>query len=567
MAACGSNCRTSEPEGDTRYAAEEVLDGVQTDDSLAIIDQNTPHEDEGLGIPIGTMPADLQPLVTSAVLPAASELLQGIPAPISTSTSTSTSTLTLTLTFSEAATSSTAVAALVSSSPLLSVIATTGSLEPTSSLLPDAAAAAAAAASAAPVMAPVSREDAAERDPAKGAFLGGEPTRNVDLPLALVFLVLFALGAFRHISTYRANAKRGHKFLLSDLMFDFCMVRLLTCIFRAIWVFVDPRGVVLAANIFENGGASVIFAVNLFLAQRIVRAMHPEVGWHPIFGYASLFLIFSVPALIVTNIITLSVSFFSVGKSGQLEAAEDVLKFGVIWNMMLSVMPLIWIFLACAKPGPPPENFGTGGFRAKTALVVYSTSSLAFGAAIRLAAAFNPGAPDTDSALYSKAVFYITGFVLEILTVALYALTRIDLLFYVPDGSSGPGDYSKKPPAEGDEEKQGLSRDEVEREIRKLGVDHEVFKSHRGQTGRAPFFVLFFPEEPQRSADVDASLSDPTTMGGNYGALPPRLSRVSRRQSLMQAMWPERPPRPDRATLYLTAEKTPDAPFPEKDAT
>lgn len=92
-------------------------------------------------------------------------------------------------------------------------------------------------------------------DPAQGGFLGGNPpSTTVDLPLTILFLLLFIGGAVTHISIYRANAKRGHKFLLSDLMFDFCMVRTVTCIFRIIWVFVHARGVVLAAQIFFNGG-------------------------------------------------------------------------------------------------------------------------------------------------------------------------------------------------------------------------------------------------------------------------------------------------------------------------
>lgn len=91
-------------------------------------------------------------------------------------------------------------------------------------------------------------------DPANGPFLGGVPTGTGDVLPTAVFLILFALGAFTHISIYRANSKRGHKFLLSDLMFDFCMVRCVTCILRIIWAFFGPRGIILAALLFENGG-------------------------------------------------------------------------------------------------------------------------------------------------------------------------------------------------------------------------------------------------------------------------------------------------------------------------
>lgn len=94
----------------------------------------------------------------------------------------------------------------------------------------------------------------AQADPANGAFPGGVPQVLPDVPVTAVFLLLFLLGAATHISIYKANSNRGHKFLLSDLMFDFCVIRTLTCTFRIIWTFVPLRGIILVAQIFENGG-------------------------------------------------------------------------------------------------------------------------------------------------------------------------------------------------------------------------------------------------------------------------------------------------------------------------
>lgn len=92
-------------------------------------------------------------------------------------------------------------------------------------------------------------------DPINGGFLGGNPPdTTTDLPVTIVFLVLFAAGAVTHISIYTANAKRGHKFLLSDLMFDFCLMRSLACVFRILWIFTQLRGIILGAQIFFNGG-------------------------------------------------------------------------------------------------------------------------------------------------------------------------------------------------------------------------------------------------------------------------------------------------------------------------
>lgn len=86
-------------------------------------------------------------------------------------------------------------------------------------------------------------------------FIGGNPPdTTIDLPVTIVFLLLFAAGALTHISIYRSNAKRGHKFLLSDLLFDFCLMRGLACALRIAWIFFQTREVILAAQILFNGG-------------------------------------------------------------------------------------------------------------------------------------------------------------------------------------------------------------------------------------------------------------------------------------------------------------------------
>lgn len=51
--------------------------------------------------------------------------------------------------------------------------------------------------------------------------------------------------------------------------------------------------------------------------------------------------------------------------------------------------------------------------------------------------------PRNDPAWYhSKACFYIFNFVVELAVIALYILVRVDLRFYVPNGSRRAGDYS-----------------------------------------------------------------------------------------------------------------------------
>jgi hypothetical protein len=91
------------------------------------------------------------------------------------------------------------------------------------------------------------------------ALLGGIPTVTLDVPITAIFLVLFLLGAATHMTIYNKNSKRGHKFILSDLFFDFCMVRTVTTTMRIVWAFrPENNSIVLAALIFENAGQATL---------------------------------------------------------------------------------------------------------------------------------------------------------------------------------------------------------------------------------------------------------------------------------------------------------------------
>lgn len=372
-------------------------------------------------------------------------------------------------------------------------------------------------------------------DPAAAGFLGGSPPdTTVDLPITIIFLILFIGGAFTHISIYKANSKRGHKFLLSDLMFDFCMVRTVTCIFRIIWIFTQPRGVVACAQLFFNGGAAVIFAVNIILTQRIVRSMHPRLGWSRGFSIGTRILALSVPVNIIFQISSLIGLFFSVGVQSRLDAFSDMLKVGSSWNLFLVSFPFLAISAACAVPGPRPEKFGVGSLRVKTSMILLSAVMLGTGATVRAYATFNPQPSNTDDVLFSKAVFYPTQFTLEILVVAMYALLRFDLLFHIPNGSSAPGDYSHG--KDGDPEKaQLLTRADIEERIATCGVPHQILKtSYENDStlpgAEPPVYAIFFPSTVVKASSqaVEAAMQD--------GNVPARPKRVSRRQSLIEAL-------------------------------
>ncbi|KAK2016413.1 hypothetical protein LZ32DRAFT_525083 [Colletotrichum eremochloae] len=392
-------------------------------------------------------------------------------------------------------------------------------------------------------------------DPADGAFLGGVPNKSLDLPLTLVFLILFLTGAYVHLNIYRANSKRGHKFLISDLMVDFCMLRSVTCIFRITWSGVTTRGVVLMALITENGGASLMFAVNIFFAQRLVRSIHPKAGWCTAFGKITFVLLISVPATIIFNIIVTIVSFFSVGNADRLELMDDFLKFGTSWNMGLSIFPVLVVSACLCVPGPTPEKFGIGSQRVKVALLYAGAFLMITGQSIRLYGLFNKEPPGTKSPIYSKAVFYTTGFMFEIFVIALYAILRVDERFYIPNGSSGPGDYS------GDKHRGEYSAEEIERLVEGLEMPHQIMRERKGPEDMDMVFVIFFATKKNNNSDgktksivsVETAARDDPDPGDLE--LPERPKRITRRESLMDAL--RMPPHPPRASrVYPTMPGT-----------
>jgi hypothetical protein len=282
------------------------------------------------------------------------------------------------------------------------------------------------------------------------AILGGIPTPDLDVPVTAVFLILFILGAATHLTLHELNGKRGHKFHLSDLVFDFCMVRVVSCTMRIVWSFrLDNFSIVLAALIFENAGVVVLFAVNIVLTQRILRAIHPNFGWHSVVSKVVFGLLASVPAIICWNIGALTAGFFTQD-SKKASVYHSFVLFGACYTTFLSTIPIWVVGLAGAIPSPTKiERFGIRRFRYKVILLLFSAAILFAGALLRLLAGIYGHPTVSPGTIDSKSVFYATGFMLEIIVVISYAVFRFDLLFHIPDGCTGPGDYSRK---ESDEE-------------------------------------------------------------------------------------------------------------------
>jgi hypothetical protein len=194
----------------------------------------------------------------------------------------------------------------------------------------------------------------------------------------------------------------------------------------------------------------VLFAVNILFTQRLLRALHPNFGWNPI--VSKLFIVFlaSVVGIIISNIISTTASFYSLDPAS-LKISRGFIEFGSFYTFFLSVFPVLVLLPAAMIPGPI-ERFGVGPFRFKVLLLMFGTAFLAAGSITRLIATVRPRPKDMGGPNDSKLVFYITGFTLEIIVVAMYAICRIDLIFHVPDGCTKPGDYAAGYTPKSDEE-------------------------------------------------------------------------------------------------------------------
>ena len=280
--------------------------------------------------------------------------------------------------------------------------------------------------------------------PPANAGLGLVPTTKLDVPITAVFLVLFLLGAVANMTLFRQNMKRGHKFIMSGMLFGFCMARITACVMRIVWSTRQTNiRIAIAAQILVAAGVILLFVINLIFAQRIIRASHPNSGWHPSF---SAFFV-ALYALIVVNLIIIITavvqSFYTLNKN-TIRIDRDIQLYGQTFNTVVAFLPIPLVLGGLMIPRKSRvEKFGNGRFRSQIYIVLLVSAILTLGAAFRTGTNYKTPRPRNNPAWYhSKACFYIFNFTLEFLVIILFIVARVDIRFHVPDGSKGPGDYS-----------------------------------------------------------------------------------------------------------------------------
>ena len=283
--------------------------------------------------------------------------------------------------------------------------------------------------------------------PPTTASLGGVPTVALDVPVCAVFLCLFILGAISHMTILQINKRRGHKFLMSGMLFGFCMSRIVSNIMRIVWA-TRPMNinVAIAANIFVYAGVVLLFVINLLFAQRIVRACHPHAGWHPILHWTFIVIYVLIVLTLCALISAIIDSFFTLGHNAH-RIDRNIQLYGATFYCVISFLPIALVIGGLLLPRRTRlEHFGQGSFRTKVLFLSGASCLLCIGACFRCAVNYaGSKRPRTDPAPYqSKACFYIFNFTIEIIVVLFYVLVRVDKRFYVPDDSHKAGDYARE---------------------------------------------------------------------------------------------------------------------------
>ena len=239
----------------------------------------------------------------------------------------------------------------------------------------------------------------------------------------------------------------------------FCITRIVATGLRIAWSFF-PKSLHLGitATVFVYAGIVLLFLANLFFAQRVVRAQHPQFGWSKSFTISVPLLCIITGATILCMIASVIVSFYTSRQYPQ-HVAHTMQKVGAILLAVIAFLPFAIVGLSSLVRRMPrirmtktTDKFGEGSMRAKIAIVLVSAFLLCLGASFRAAIALLPPVPIRVTIIppthapapwyLSKECFYLFNFTIEFCVCLFWLTFRIDRRFYIPDGANGPFSYA-----------------------------------------------------------------------------------------------------------------------------
>jgi hypothetical protein len=212
-----------------------------------------------------------------------------------------------------------------------------------------------------------------------------------------------------------------------------------------------PRniGLGIAANVFVYVGTIILFMIDWFFVQRIVRAQHQRIGWstpYRIFHRGAL----AILIITLLMIIMVSIWQFFTASSYKLHVFRALQLTGQTYFTVFCFAPAAIVLASVLVPRTEIEKFGAGRLRVNITILLIAVAVLTTGQLFRCVIAWIPqtpvfnaqGRPVATPWYLHKACFYVFNFVTEIVVVIMFALVRVDLRFHVPNGSRMSGDYS-----------------------------------------------------------------------------------------------------------------------------
>jgi hypothetical protein len=272
----------------------------------------------------------------------------------------------------------------------------------------------------------------------KTAALGGHPTKDLDIPICAVFLVLFAGAGAGHMTMFIRNRKRGHKFIPSAVTFGFCMSRVVANVIRIVWACYPANvSLAIAAQIFVAAGVLLLFVLNLIYTQRMLRAAFPTFGWSRPVSRAFKILYVIVVISIIMVITVVIQSMYSLNANTH-RIDRDIQLYGQTYFAVVSFLPIpIVLAILILTRFRSIDHPGSGSWLTRAFIILLAGSLLCLGASFRAGTTWLTPRPLTDPAWYqSKACFYVFNFAIDWTVVMIFLITRKEKRMWVPNGSS-----------------------------------------------------------------------------------------------------------------------------------
>lgn len=303
---------------------------------------------------------------------------------------------------------------------------------------------------------------------------GQHPNVSQDIAPSAVFLALYIAVGVYHQVIFQRNRRRGHKFLMSWAMFGFSAARIGTLVLRIAWATRPNNGsVALSATIFAFLGVLILYFVIMIMTVRIFRARQPKLGWNP-WLRQGLRITYGFIVIVILVVIPFGVA------SGYFKPTTEisricvwVTKAGVLIFFLFTMIPFALYLLAVFLPPPTdclPENFGTGSMQSKLIITGVCMFFTIFISGFRFGVTWAPFRPLSKPAWYdSRAAFYVIELGFELIIAYTLLFVRFDRRFWVPNGSTKPGDYSRRNLNSGAHKSSELEQ-------------HELEENHRDET-------------------------------------------------------------------------------------